>query len=214
MDLSPRSTVSSDLYSSEPSKPNEHSPPGPKEPLVNEDLHPPSEIARDGAEESGYSDMMEGLDSPSEQASRSSSAPISNDIPEISHKRKREQDGDAENTMQEGSLSNSQMNRMPFRSRTDSQISMDQLPPHRQSGPSMSDRARIKRSKTNDQTSGSDIAAQLFPSHLRYLLYSGNIFSVMFLQYFLADYYESIMLSIPILLQERPVRIPECCLKV
>ena len=162
MDLSPRSTVSSDLYSSEPAKPEEHPPPGSKEPFANEDLQPPSEIARDGAEESGYSDTMEGLDSPSDQAYRSSSAPISNGIPEISHKRKREQDGDAENTMQEGSLSNSQMNRMPFRSRTDSQISMDQPPSHRQSGPSMSDRARIKRSKTSDQTSGSDIAAQLF----------------------------------------------------
>ncbi len=166
MNLSPRSTVSSDLYSPfEPANPEAQSLPGQRDPLANDDLQSSLGIAPDDAEESG-SDAMHGLDS-GDQASRPSSVgstSIPNSFSGTSYKRKREQDIEDEDAIedQEGSLSQSHINGVRFRSRTDSQDSRNQLHSLNQTGPSMVDHSRFKRSKTNGQTLGPEIGAQLF----------------------------------------------------
>ena len=166
MNLSPRSTVSSDLYSPlEPANPDAQSLPGQRDSLANDDLQSSPGIAPDDAEESG-SDAMQGLDS-GDQASRPSSvgsASILNTFSGMSHKRKREQNLEAEDTIedQEGFLSQGQINGVRFRSRTDSQDTRSQLLSLRQARPSMIDHSRFKRSKTNGQALGPEIGAQLF----------------------------------------------------
>ena len=166
MNLSPRSTVSSDLYSPfEPANPEAQSLPGQRDPLANHDLQSSLEIEPDDAEESG-SDAMQGLDS-GDQVSRPSSVgsdSIPNSFSAMSHKRKREQDIEDEDTIedQEGSLSQSHFNGVHFRSHTDSQDSRNQLHSLMQAGPSMIDHSRFKRSKTNGQALGPEIGVQLF----------------------------------------------------
>ena len=80
----------------------------------------------------------------------------------MSLKRKRKRKADAENILHEGTLPDSQVNSIPFRSWTGSQKSVDQDPSYANLESSMIDHARIKRLKTSDQISGPDIAAQLF----------------------------------------------------
>ena len=166
MNLSPRSTVSSDLYSPyEPANPDAQSLPGQKDSLANDDFQSSLGIAPDDGEESG-SDAMQGLDS-GDQASRPSSvgsASISNTFPRISQKRKREQNIEEGDTIedQEGFLSQGHINGARFHSRTDSQDSENQLRSLRRNGLSMIEHSRFKRSKTNGQASGPEIGAQLF----------------------------------------------------
>ena len=166
MNLSPRSTVSSDLYSPlEPANPDAQSLPGQTDSLANDDLQSSLGIAPDDAEESG-SDAMQGLDS-GDQASRPSSAgsaSIPNSVPGMSHKRKRGQDIEDEDAIddQEGILFRGHINGVRFRSRTDSQDSRNQLPSLRPAGLSMIEYSRFKRSKTKGQALGSEIGAQLF----------------------------------------------------
>lgn len=166
MNLSPRSAVSSDLYSPcEPANPGAQLLPGQTESLTEDDLQSSLGIAPDDTEESG-SGAMQGLDS-GDQASRPSSvgsASISNNFPGMPHKRKREEDIADEDTLEnpEDSLSQDHINGVRFRNRMDSHGPRNQLPSLRQAGLSMIDHSKSKRSKTNGQALGTEIGAQLF----------------------------------------------------
>ena len=166
MSSSPRSTISSDLYSpSEPAIAEAQSLSGQKDLLAKDGPQFSHQIAPDDAEESG-SDAMQGLDS-GDQASRPSSvgiASISNSFFELSHKRKREHDVGEKNIVrdQEDPLSQHHGNGMPLRSRTPNHESRDQLQSYRQVELSVTEYPRPKRLRINGQALGSEIGAQLF----------------------------------------------------
>ena len=90
MAMSPRSTVSSDLYS--PSEPEQLKPHCNGDPPPIEDFRPSYVDDNDETEGSIFSDVMQGIDNTSDQNSRPSSAagvPLLGSSPGISHKRKR-----------------------------------------------------------------------------------------------------------------------------
>ena len=167
MSLSPRSTVSSDLYSPvEPANPDAQLLPGQTESLTEDDLQSSLGIAPDDTEESG-SDAMQGLDS-GDQASRASSvgsASTPNSFPGMLHKRKREDDIADEDTVEnrEDSLSQDHINGVRFHDRTNSHGSRDQLHSLRHARQSMTDRSNFKRSKISGQALGPEVGVQLFP---------------------------------------------------
>lgn len=116
MAVSPRSTGSSDLYSpSEPVPPEKCSQRGP---FQKDAAQRPSGDAQIEEDESGYSDMMQGLDSVGDETSRPSSAaagPVSNGfLPGTTHKRKRDQEVEIGQTMHDNSASVSHMEGSPM----------------------------------------------------------------------------------------------------
>lgn len=165
MDSSPESTASSDLYppseSSEPAKP--------EEPLLDASAkvedQPPGipHIGQDEAQDTEYSDTMQGLESSGDEESEPSSivpSPILNGIPPgSSHKRKRDEVVQLGSARQEILTST---NLGQTIDETDSNRSTSRLSLGVQVGTSTGNKLGTKRTKTGDHASRSDIGAQLF----------------------------------------------------
>lgn len=165
MKAPPGSTMSSDLYSpSELSKPAEPEQPF-QDPSTREEGQPQlaSHIGHDEAQESEYSDTMQGLESSGDEESEPSStipSPTSNGIPpEPSHKRKRDHDLELENATHDDLTATNLGQSM---TRTDSNRFAPKLSSSVQTGIAKGDQSRIKRTKTGDHALKTNIDAQLF----------------------------------------------------
>ncbi len=148
MAASPRSTVSSDLYSlSEPAQSKVH----PQEGLCQEDANqqPFNDVHID-EEESGYSDTMQGLDSAGEDASRPSSAvaglTTNGILPGTIYKRKRDQELESEQAAEDYT---NDVEGEPLPGRDSSYRFWNGSPTQWQTRRPPNDLSRAKRPKTN-----------------------------------------------------------------